>query len=513
MKTPIPVLAGAALAAVLPFLALSTPTHADERTLTVVAPWEVKGFDPAVTGYAFTRMEVAETLVEVDEEGLPIPSLAAGWTTSDDGKVWRFALRPGVRFHDGTGMTAEHVVHSLEVARGKPGVLDKAPIEVIEVDGDTAVVIRLASPFSPLPAFLAHSSAQILAPASYGEDGAVTQIVGTGPYKITSVEPPQRFSMERFDGHWGEPPAIGRTVFLAAGRGETRTLLAESGDAQIVFNLDPASLQRLSGNDRLEVRAVALPRVITLKVNGAFPPLADADARKALSLAIDRAGIATALLRRPDVAASQLFPPGMPAWHDADLTPLAHDPDKAKEILAGLGWASGSDGILEKDGTRLALTLRTYPDRPELPLVATALEDQFREIGIDATIAIGNSGDVPAGHQDGTLETALVARNFSLVPDPLGTLMQDFGPDGGDWGAMNWRSDDLVAALDAILETGDSELAAEKRRTITRILQEELPVIPVVWYVQTAAVSNDVENVSIDPFERSYRISRMRWAQ
>ncbi|TCT06516.1 peptide/nickel transport system substrate-binding protein [Tepidamorphus gemmatus] len=509
MKRARMALAAVAMSAIMSPFAL----WAEDRTLTVVAPWEIKGFDPSVTGYAFTRMEVAETLIEIGDDGLPIPALAASWIVSEDGRTWRFDLRPNVTYHDGSRMTAADVVHSLEIARGKPGVLDKVPIESIEAVGDAAVLIRLSSPFSPLLAFLAHTSAQILAPASYAADGSVTQIVATGPYRIVSVEPPQRFTMERFDGYWGEKPEIARTMFLAAGRGETRTLLAESGDAQIVFNLDPASLQRLAGNDRLEVRAVPLPRVITMKVNAAYPPLADAQVPRALSLAMDRQGIASALLRQPDVAASQLFPPGMAAWHNPDLAPLTHDPERARKILAGLGWMPGADGILEKDGVRLAFTIRTYPDRPELPLVATALEDQFREIGVDATIAVGNSGDIPAGHQDGTLEAALIARNFSLVPDPLGTLMQDFGAEGGDWGAMNWKSDALIAAIDTVLTTGDAELAEEQRRVIARILQDELPVIPVVWYVQTAAVSKDVENFSIDPFERSYRLSRMRWAR
>ncbi|MGF1631077.1 MAG: ABC transporter substrate-binding protein, partial [Kiloniellaceae bacterium] len=286
-----------------------------------------------------------------------------------------------------------------------------------------------------------------------------------------------------------------------------------SGDAQIVFNLDPASLRRLSANDRLEVRAVPLPRVINIKVNAALEPLADPRARRALSLAIDRAGIATVLLRQPEVAATQLFPPGMGTWHNGDVDPLGQDVDAAKAILAELGWQAGSDGILERNGTRFTLTLRTYPDRPELPLVATALEDQLRAIGVDLKIAIGNSSDVPAGHQDGTLELALVARNFSLVPDPLGTLIQDFGPQGGDWGAMNWSNGTLSEALDAMLATTDAAVADSNRDRITAILQEELPIIPVVWYVQTAAIAKTIENVSIDPFERSYRISRMRWAQ
>lgn len=512
MKRTVPTLAAAVLAAVLALPAVPFSAAAEDRPLTVVAPWEIKGLDPAVTGYAFTRMEAAETFVEVDEEGLPIPALARSWEVSEEGRLWRFELRPEVRFHDGTPLTAEAVVQALTVARGKPGVLDKAPIEAIEAEGDGHVVIRLSEPFSPLLAFLAHTSAQILAPASYAADGSVQEIIGTGPYRVTAVEPPQRLLLERFDDYWGEAPAIARTVFLAAGRGETRTLLAESGDAQIVFNLDPASVQRLARNESLEVVAVPLPRVVTLKVNAALEPLADPRARQALSLAIDRAGIAAALLRQPEVAATQLFPPGMGAWHDAALPPLTRDLDEARALLAELGWQPGADGILEREGARFAVTLRTYPDRPELPLLATALEDQLREIGVEVTIAIGNSGDIPAGHQDGTLELGLIARNFSLVPDPLGTLLQDFGPAGGDWGAMNWSDEGLTNAMEALLASADPAAAEAERRQITTVLQKELPVIPVVWYLQTAAISRGVEGVSIDPFERSYRLSRMRWA-
>lgn len=509
MKRALSMLAGAALAA-----ALSLPAAvAEERTLTVVAPWEIKGLDPAVTGYAFTRMEAAETLVEFDEAGLPLPALAESWSLSEDGRLWRFTLRPGVLFHDGAPLTPAAVVQALTIAQGKPGVLDKAPIEAMEAEGEGVVTIRLGEPFSPLLAFLAHTSAQILAPESYAEDGSVRQILGTGPYRVTAVEPPQRLLLERFDDYWGEAPAIARTVFLAAGRGETRALLAESGDAQVVFTLDPASLQRLARNPALEVMAEPLPRVVTLKVNAALEPLADPRARQALSLAIDRAGIAAALLRQPEVAATQLFPPGMGAWHDEALPPLTRNLDEARALLAELGWQPGADGILEREGARFAVTLRTYPDRPELPLLATALEDQLREIGVEVTIAIGNSGDIPAGHQDGTLELGLIARNFSLVPDPLGTLLQDFGPDGGDWGAMNWSDESLVAAMEALLASADPTGGEVERRQIASVLQDELPVIPVVWYLQTAAVSRGLEGVSIDPFERSYRLSRMRWAQ
>ena len=449
--------------------------------------------------------------MEVDGTGAPRGGLAESWSTSEDGLTWRFVLRKGAVFHDGTPLTAEAVVNSLKIAQGKPGVVSRAPVADMRAEGGE-VVIALNEPFAPLAAFLAHSSTQILAPASYGADGTAVAVIGTGPYRIVSLEPPQKMTIARFDGYWGEKPAIAEAVYLAAGRGETRALMAESGDAHIVFNLDPASVARLKTRDGLDVRSVAIPRVVNVKVNAGHPLLADAQVREALSLAIDRKGIAQGILRQPDMAADQIFPPGMGPWHFDDVPALGLDLDKARALLAGAGFVKGEDGMLSRDGAPFAVRLLTYSDRPELPLIATAMQSQLKAVGIAAEVVIGNSSEVPSSHQNGTLELALVARNFSLVPDPIGTLMQDFGPAGGDWGAMNWANEDVVAAI-ARLAKGENEAdAASDRKLIVSTLQAELPVIPVVWYQQTAAISTRLNGVEIDPFERTYGISAMSWA-
>ena len=75
------------------------------------------------------------------------------------------------------------------------------------------------------------------------------------------------------------------------------------------------------------------------------------------------------------------------------------------------------------------------------------MQEQWRQAGIAVQVNVGNSGDIPLGHRDGSLQLGLAARNYATVPDPTGTLMQDFGAAGGDWGAMGWRSDALAAAL------------------------------------------------------------------
>lgn len=506
---------GVCLAAALitsPTVRAATAGKPDDRALTIVARWELKNADPSVNGYAFTRMEVAETLVDADGNGTPKPGLAEGWEASADGRTWRFRLRPGVSFHDGTALTADHVVTALNHARAKPGSLSKAPIQAITADNG-AVVIQLAEPFSPLLSFLADSASQILAPASYDDKGNVTQVIGTGPYRVAEFKPPQHLVVTRYDSYWGGPASIAKATYLATHRSETRTVMVESGDAQIVFNLDPASVQRLSRNPKLTVQAVPIPRVISVKVNAGHPLLSDLRARQALSLAIDRTGIAVGILRQPETAATQLFPPSLGAWHTPGLPPLTRNVDRAKALLAEMGWKPGSDGVLEKDDKRLRLTLRTYPDRPELPPVATALADQWRAIGVDVSIAIGHFSDILSGHQDGSLELGLIARSLAVAPDPLGTLMQDFGPKGGDWGAMNWSNPALTEAIDRILRSQQAEESAAAKRTVGTILHQELPVIPVVWYTQTAAVSKTLKGFEIDPFERSYLLSRLRWVE
>jgi peptide/nickel transport system substrate-binding protein len=478
--------------------------------VNVVAPFEITGLDPAKSGDIFLRMGIVETLVEADKAGNPVAALAKSWTVSDDGKVWRFALQSGVKFQDETVMTADAVAASLNIARGKPGLLAKAPIETIAADGADTVVITLSKPFVPLLAFLAESRAQILAPASY-EGKEVKAIIGTGPFDLTRIQPPQSLSVERFAHYWGAKPSIEKATFLSVSRPETRALMAESGDADYVFNLDPASRTRLAKSKKVNLLSVSIPRSVLLKVNAGHEFLNTVKAREALSAAIDREGLAVAILRYP-AAATQLFPPSLASWHNDALPPLSYDPEKAKQLLAELGWTMQSDGVLVKDGKPFKLTLTTYPDRPELPLIAAVLQQQFKDIGIQVTINSTNSSEIPAKHQDGTLELALMARNFALVPDPIGTMLSDYGRGGGDWGAMNWSNPEFENALDALTHVADPNTSKPLRLKAVEAIQTDLPVIPVAWYQQTIAVSPKLEGATIDPFERSFGLDKMRWA-
>lgn len=482
----------ALLATLIPLTAF-----ADDTVLNVAAPFEIKSADPVLSGDIFLKMDVVETLVNADVSGQPLPGLSDGWKVSADNLVWRFHIRPGVAFHDGSPLTAEAAANALNWSSKKEGVLTKAPIASISADGGE-VVIALSKPFAALPAFLAEYRTGILAPAAYAADGTVTALIGTGAFKATKLEPPMTLEAVRFEGYWGGAPKLQAVQYSGISRSETRALMAEAGDAEVVVNLDPASVSRLKAVETVNVESVSLPRLLLLKVNLASPFFDTVQERKALSLAIDRAGLAQAVLRYP-AAATQMFPPAMGGWHDAALTPLAYDAESAKAAFAAAGWTPGADGVLQKDGQRFEVELLTYPDRPELPLTAAVLEQLFRDIGIAVTINATNSSEIPAKHAAGTLQMALFARNFALVPDPIGTLMQDYAP-GGDWGAMGWQNADFTAAVQKMAADGGTPA---ERAALAAVLHAEMPVIPIAWYQQTASISKKVKGIVIDPYERT----------
>lgn len=504
---------------------LTAPAHGARRApLQIVGPWELGGLSPAQSGHLYLRLQVAQTLLDAAPDGSPLPGLAAQWQVSEDGRQWQFRLHESRHFHDGTPVDAASVLPSLAAARVPPALLSQAPIRELRAVASHTVQITLTRPFAGLPALLAHASAVVLAPASRDGQGRVTQVIGSGPYRVVALSPPQRMVVA-WAGAAGQPaPDVTEAHYLAAGRAETRALMAAAGQADLAFVLDPASVARLrreagtGGGVRLA--STMLPRVLLLKLNAGDARLADVRVRRALSLAIDRAGIAQALLREPDLAANQLLPPMSFAWHRPGLPPLTQDLAHARELLRQAGWQhqarNGEAGWLDAAGQPVELTLRTFPDRPELPLVATALQAQWRALGVPVRLAIGNSGDIPLGHRTGSLQLGLFARNYATVPDPTATLAQDFGrhgaAQGGDWGAMGWHHAPTADALQALLQgTADASRAAAWRAQVMTALRGELPVIPIAWYRLQVAVSPRVGHVVLDPLERSYQLHQIRW--
>lgn len=496
-------------------MSVFTPAQAADNTkvLRVVAPWKAKGMDLAKSGFIFARMGCVEMLTTADASGHITGSLAESWQVAQDELTWTFKLRPNVTFHDHTSLTAEAAARSLNIALASKGVLSKAMVEKITVTGPLTLEIQTAKPFSALPAYIAHYSAGIISPASFDEAGHTKFVYGTGQYVLTDYEGGSLFRFHAYPDYWGEKPRIEKTEYHAVPKGETRGFMMKAGQAEMAFTLSPVDAQQLERSADVTVETLSIPRTRLMMLNCNMPIFSDLKVRQALSLAIDRQGIAMALLRNPPSAATQLLPPTAAMWHDSTLEGLSYDQEKAAALLSQSGWKPGSDGILVKDGHRFSFDLMTYATRPMLPPVATAIQDQLRQVGIEMKIQVVESSLIPEKNTEGTLQAALVARNFGQIPDAVGTIYGDYGPHAGSWGAMGWNSPELNHMLSEYLATFDLNRSQKLRKEILALLQHELPVIPITWYEHIVAYSNNIEGVNIDPFEIKSYVKGVRWKQ
>jgi hypothetical protein len=158
-----------------------------------------------------------------------------------------------------------------------------------------------------------------------------------------------------------------RASYLAVGQCEMRAALAESGEAELALALPAAAIERVRRNPRVDLRVVTVPRTRLVKLNAGHGFLDDPRERRAFSLAVDRAGMARAVLRNPAVAAGQIFPPALGGSHQPDLAPLGQDAAEARRLLAACGWSPGPDGILrDAADKRFAALLRTLLNWPEV---------------------------------------------------------------------------------------------------------------------------------------------------
>lgn len=477
--------------------------------LRVVQPWEFKTLQPSESGFTWTRAGITETLVVFEPDGRIGAGLASSWSASEDGLVWRFRLREAT-FHDGTRMDAASVKHAFDRLLPQSLYLKRAGIAAIETDG-AELVFKLEKPFSPFVSYLVDNSTVVLAPAAFDASGQVVAMIGTGPFRIDSFEAPRAMTLSRFEAYWGEKARVAKVRYDAVTNGDTRSNIAAAADADLVFNLTSPGVARATGAG-MKVERIIIPRVHILMLNCAKPAFAEVATRQALSLALDRRGIASGIMRNPALAATQYLPPTVPDWHFPDLAPFRQDVAAANALLDAAGWVRGPDGTRAKDGSRFSGTVRTYANRPELPVIATAMQAQFKAIGFDLAISVGEWQAIYEGQKDGTLDLGLSSRNVVLVPDPIGSIALDYAGDTiapGGAGTTGWRHDGLRQDVARYLTELDPGRRRELRRSIAGLVHAELPIIPVVWYDQIVATHPRIGGFVNDPLEQRYLLNRI----
>ncbi|WP_316013418.1 ABC transporter substrate-binding protein [Roseobacter sp. HKCCA0434] len=328
-------------------LLLAGAAEAQSTSIRVGMQVEPPSLDPT-TGPAGATDEVVyanvfEGLTRFGPDGAIQPALARAWSTSEDGLEWTFTLVEDATFHDGTPFDAKDVAFSLDRARAEGSTNAQAGlfanIAGVEVLSPRQVRLTLAAPSGDLPFQLAWGDAVIVAEESAGDNARMP--VGTGPFRLTEWVPGERIELERYADYWGDLPALESATFRFLPDPEAALAALEAGEVDAFPNF-PAlqALARFDDDPDYQVITGTTEGETILAMNNAAEPFNDMQVRKAVAVALDRDAIIAGAMEGYATPIGSHFPPHHPAY--VDLTDLsAHDPDTARELLAGAGYPDG----------------------------------------------------------------------------------------------------------------------------------------------------------------------------
>ncbi|MEI4472802.1 ABC transporter substrate-binding protein [Frigidibacter sp. MR17.24] len=300
--------------------------------VTVVLPEQPSGLEPCQSIRnnigRVVNMNLTETLTIVDPAtGQVEPHLATAWEQVDD-KTWRFTLRDGVAFSDGTPMDAEAVATSIKRlmnpnltcdSRSKFGDVTLTPTAV--EPNVLQVVSSIPNPIMPT----LMSTVQIVAPA-VPFDAVTNDPIGTGPYTLAEMTN-EKIVLARNPDYWGETPAVETATFVWRSESAVRAAMVQSGEADLTPNI---AVQ--DATDPETDFAYLNSETTRMRIDMQYPPLDDVRVREALNIAIDWDGMGEALFGEDVLRASQMVVPGV-LGHNADIKPWSYDPERAAQLI------------------------------------------------------------------------------------------------------------------------------------------------------------------------------------
>src|SRR4029450_10872895 len=252
-------------------------------------------------------------------------------------------IRKGVKFTDGTPVNAEAVRFSLE--RFRKHSIGKATLAIVDgiaVVDEHTLRITTKAPYAPLIATLGYhwivvySEAQI---KKVGDESLHTAPVGSGPFKFVHHKRGQEVRLEAHDGYWAGKPRLKAVVSRPYPDLSARLLALESGDVDLIFQVTPQEVARLSRNPSLAVYTPPSARVIWIYLNTQKEPFKDKRVRQALYHAIDREAIVKNIFAGTAKALHSPGPAGSYGYTEAHDR-YAYDPEKARRLLREAGQPS-----------------------------------------------------------------------------------------------------------------------------------------------------------------------------
>lgn len=418
----------------------------------------------------------------------PQPDLAEKWESSKDGLTWTFYLRKGVTWHDGKPFTGDDVKWSLEmyadekvnsILRGnlssitKIEVADPTTVKVTTKDPNAGLIELLGYLTFMLPKHLLEG--QKFDPSTFPQD-FIKKPIGTGPFKFVENIPGDHVTVARNDNYHEGKAYLDSVIFKIVRDLNSHVAQVKTGELDMCFPTI-AQLSSLQGSPNLNVIERGVPEFRFFGFNYKHPEFgkwfSQVAVRQALATAINAKGIMEQVAQGHAQLSNGPIAPAFKSWYNKDAKIWDYNPEKAKKMLADLGFTAGSDGTLAKDGQKFSFTFNVDQGQPERQQTSLIIQQNLKDIGIDAKLEALEFNEFMRRERV-SKEFAAVCFYYMMPTTPALNSYVMTGGSTNEWGYSNPEVDKLMA--DGLKEFDDA-----KRHEIYKkaygIIAEEQPMI------------------------------------
>lgn len=472
--------AALALLALMPGAAGAAP----KDTLLVTIAGDAATLDPHVQwdtdSYTVYR-NIFDNLVTRNAKGEIVPQVGKSWKYLNDNEI-EFELESGIKFHDGTPLTAEDVVFTvkriIDPAFKSPQLSQFNSIVDATVTGPNKVKLRTSSPY---PALLAQLVKLSIVPEAYVKKAGNVEFnqkpIGSGPYKLVNWQRGVRIDLEAAPGYWRGKAPFEKVAFRGVSDGSTRIADLRTGKADIIRGVGPDDAPLIARDPNLQVLSVPTERIGYMFVNTLHGPTADVRVRRAIAHAVDRKGIIDALLGGYGKMSNVVLTPANFGYIDS-FKGYPYDPAKAKALIKEAG----------AEGAQLTfITSPVYDQR-----VVQAIQQMLGEVGLKVAIA---SSDQPTylKRRQGNPEEAghMSTGNWSCACQDADGVIHPLFTSNSIW--SKYKNPEFDTAVEAARSTLDEKKRMEHYRKAFELLERDLPGIGLYQNVAIYAARKELQ--------------------
>jgi len=504
--------AAACAGLLLAVMAVAGPSAAQTppNVLIVGQIAEPKSLDPhTVTAVNDFRilMNVYDGLVRYRDGTLQVePALAESWTISDDGTLYTFKLRDGVKFHDGSPFNAEAVKFNFDrmLDENHP-YHDTGPfplsfffsaIDEVTVKDPLTVVFRLKEPYAPFLSNLAYPTGLIVSPAAvkkYGKDFG-RHPSGTGAFRFAEWESNAKVVVTRNEDYWDGAPPLEAIVYRPITDANTRVAEMLSGGIDLMVEVPPDNVATFEKDPSFVVYEQAGPHVWFLILNAKEGPFADKRVRQAVNYAINKKALVQNVLQGTATVAAGPTPPAFAWAYNDSLKPYPYDPEKAKALIDAAGAKGAELTFYVTEGGSGMLDPVPMGEAIQADLAKVGLKVKIETYEWNTFLGKVNPG--LAGKAD-MAEMAWMTND----PDTLPYLALRTGawPDKGGFNSGYYSNPKVDALLEQARRSTDQAERAKLYKQMQTIVHDDAPWAFIANWKQNAVATARVKGFKLQP--------------